>query len=338
MIIQSTFTPPRWLRNPHVQTIWPLLFRAKNTLTYDKQRLELPDGDFVDIFWCEPQNSSSTSSHIPSHLPSDKKSQPIVIVSHGMGGCFESHYIPGLIKSLLRENYRIAFLHARGCSGEPNRLPVSFHAADTSELNHLVACIKTQYPEAPLAAVGFSLGGSVLLKWLAETSSQQLLNAATALSVPFELSATAETLNQGFSLIYQSYLLKRLKYLAIEKSHFHPAPLSISKIKSVKSLRDYDDKMTAKINGFGDVDTYYRIASCRQYLADIQTPTLIINAVDDPFVPQHSLPTDHELGSGVTLELSALGGHVGFLQSAFQDKRFFYQRVPQYLRSYLVVK
>lgn len=325
MIIQSAFKPSLPFRNRHIQTILPFFIKAKNNAPYEKQRLELPDGDFVDVFWCDSQFASEPSSL--SDL------QPIAIVLHGMGGCFQSHYVPGMISALRNQGYRVAFLHARGCSGEVNRLPTTFHAADTSELDFLVHTIKQQFPGTPIVAIGFSLGGNVLLKWLAETSENKLLSAAVALSVPFDLSATADTLNQGFSRAYQGYLLKRLKTLAIEKLLTHPAPLNKQQIKAIQSLREYDNLMTAPINGFGNVDNYYATASCKQYLNKIQTPTLILNAVDDPFIPPYSIPDASELSDNITLELSRHGGHVGFIRN-FQrsGNRYFNWRTTRFLR------
>ena len=324
MITHSPFQPPWWLHSRHVQTILPSLVKRNNNIPYQRQRLELPDGDFADVFWC------GTAQH-PRH-----SIQPAVIMLHGMGGSFASHYVPGMIRALLAKGYRVAFLHARGCSGEPNRLPVTFHAADTSELRHLVLTLKQQDPDLPLAAVGFSLGGSVLLKWLAEVRGQPGLAAAVALSVPFDLNATADTLNHGFSRLYQDYLLQQLKSLAIQKSAAQPAPLTAPQISKVKSLREYDDRMTAKINGFGTVDNYYRTASCTQYLKDISTPTLIIHALDDPFVPPHAVPTEYDLAPPVTLELTRQGGHVGFIHHyPVHQSRYSETRAAAFLEKYL---
>ena len=328
MIVQSSFKPSLTIRNRHIQTILPFFVKTKNKIPFEKQRLDLPDGDFVDVFWCD---AKSVSEKNPT-----RDSKPVVIVLHGMGGCFHSHYIPGMISALLSQDYRVAFLHARGCSGEINRLPITFHAADTSELDFLVQTIRQQQPDAPIAAVGFSLGGSILLKWLAETSNTRLLSAAVALSVPFDLSATAQSLNQGFSRTYQAYLLQNLKSLANEKLRTHPAPLNRQQIKTIKSLREYDNLMTAPINGFGNVDNYYGIASCNQYLGEIQTPTLILNAVDDPFIPEYSIPENAALSKQVTLELARHGGHVGFVADIFRPNfRYFNLRASQYLHSQL---
>lgn len=324
MIIPSSFSAPWWLRNCHVQTVLPLAFKTRNNIPYQLQRLALPDGDYVDVFWCEP-----------SHQRPEAK-QPVAIVMHGMGGCFASHYVPGTIRALLKRGYRVAFLHARGCSGEPNRLPVTFHAADTSELNHLVNFIHKKFPAAPVVAVGFSLGGSILLKWLGERAAAASISAAVAVCVPFELAITADAINQGFARLYQLYLLQRLKELAIAKLAVHPAPLNAKQIKDVKTLRDYDHRMTAKINGFASVDDYYATASSRQYLGTITVPTLILNAADDPFVPPASVPTEQELSDSVMLELPPHGGHVGFLRAASPTMpRYFDERIPAYFGEFV---
>jgi predicted alpha/beta-fold hydrolase len=324
VIIPSSFNAPWWLRNSHVQTVLPLALKTQNNIPYQLQRLVLPDGDFVDVFWCEPSQ------------PPVRDNPPVAIVLHGMGGCFASHYVPGTIRALLKHGYRVAFLHARGCSGEPNRLPVTFHAADTSELNHLVRTVRTKYPVAPVAVVGFSLGGSILLKWLGETSATAAISAAVAVCVPFDLSITADAINQGFARLYQMYLLRRLRELAIAKLTVHPAPLNAKQIKAVKTLRDYDHRMTARINGFSSVDDYYGTASCRQYLGTITVPTLIVNAVDDPFVPPLSVPTEREMSDSVMLELSQHGGHVGFLRSVnTRTPRYFEDRIPGFFDEYM---
>ncbi|WP_455222036.1 hydrolase [Kaarinaea lacus] len=323
MIIHSPFQPSWWLRNRHVQTILPFLLKTNNNIPYKKQKLELPDGDFVDVFWCDTEKK-------PQH-----EVQPLVIVLHGMGGCFQSHYIPGMVKALLSRGYRVAFLHARGCSGEPNRLPVTFHAADTSELQQLVLTAKEENPDQPVAALGFSLGGSIILKWLAENNGNNLLAAAVTMSIPFDLSETADKINTGFSRVYQQYLLRQLKTLAIRKTALHPAPLSTQEIQRIKTLRDYDNRMTAKINGFETVDNYYRIASCKQYLKNIRTPTLIIHAIDDPFVPVDSIPTENELATQVILELSQRGGHVGFIHHHAHQARYCETRAPAFLADFL---
>ena len=149
------------------------------------------------------------------------------------------------------------------------------------------------------------------------------------------MSATADKLNQGFSRIYQQYLLKQLKTLAVHKAGLHPAPLTVPEILRVKTLREYDDRMTAKINGFETADNYYRIASCKQYLRNIRTPTLIIHAADDPFVPVQSIPTVNDLASQVTLELSQCGGHVGFIHHHIHPARYCETRAPAFLADFL---
>ena len=325
MIIESAFKPDWRLSNRHLQTIWPQFNRPQLNIPYEIKQLDLPDGDFVDIYWCELTGQSFNPR------------QPVVIFMHGIGGNFNSHYVPSMIQSLQSHGFRVAFLHARGCSGRPNRLPATFHAADTSELSHLVQTIRARYPNAPIAALGMSLGGSILLKWLSENSDKNPLSAAVAISVPFDLSGTADALNKGFARVYQQFILKRLKSVATIKATRFELPVPLQDVLRISTIRRYDDLVTARANGFGNVDHYYRVASCRQYLGAINTPTLIINAKDDPFVPSHCLPGTSEISSCITLELSRQGGHAGFIQDKHASRlRYCETRVPRFMNDHLL--
>ena len=147
--INSGFQPSWWCLNPHLQTIWPFLFRANPSPTYRRQRLDLDDGDFVDLDWIEPTQSA-----------------PIVVILHGLGGDSQSHYVRGLVSELSGAGLRSVVLHHRGCSGEPNRLPRSYHAGDSEDIDFLLRRLKAVEPQTPLFAVGYSLGASMLLNWL----------------------------------------------------------------------------------------------------------------------------------------------------------------------------
>jgi len=323
MIINSIFKPAWPLRNGHLQTLWPFLFQRRFCVPFQQERVELLDGDFMDVFWCGPYFQDHPTRH------TDHSARPIVMILHGLGGCFESHYVKGMIKSLHRHGYRVVFIHARGCSGESNRLLRTFHAADTSELDSVVQIIRQRYPGSLITALGFSLGASILLKWL---GTQNTITAAAAVSVPFNLADTARTLNRGFSRVYQSYLLRRLKLLTLNKINAGHLITTKNKLRALTSLADYDQQITAPINGFDNTQQYYQVASCTQYLTNIQNPTLIVHALDDPFVPKHAVPSAQELATPVTLELSNTGGHVGFLQGTpFNTTRYLEYRIPSFL-------
>ena len=315
MIIPSSFKPAWWLPGPHAQTIWPNLFRQRAKLSLTRERFEMPDGDFVDIDWAS-QNE-----------------QPIVLILHGLEGNLDSHYISGLLKHLTQNNFQAGVLYFRGCSGEVNRLPRAYHSGDTGDIAFVVAQLVAQFPDRPIYAIGFSLGGNVLLKWLGETKKDNPLNAAIAISVPFDLNNASEQLNTGKSKIYQAYLVKKLQRSLRQRLMGVSFTSDLSPALICKTIYEYDDIVTAPIHGFKNADDYYQQSSSRQFLATIETPTLIIHAQDDPFMTQEAIPTEAELSNKVQLELSAKGGHVGFVGGAvpFRPQYWLDQRIMQFL-------
>ncbi len=292
----SSFQPARLLANTHVQTLWPFIFRPRHHPPVTHERLELPDGDFVDLVWTEaPKNS------------------PIVVVLHGLEGSYRSHYIPGLLHYLQRSGFRCVVMHFRGCGGEPNRLDRAYHSGDTEDVAYLTQVLQMREPQVPLFAVGISLGGNVLLKWLGQTGETNPLQAAVAVSVPFLLHVAADTLNRGIAKIYQRYLLRNLINSYHLKFSGRVAPLDLQRVANIKTIREFDDLVTAPLHGFDDADHYYAVASSRQYLKTITKPTLIIHAKDDPFMTSRAVPSTDEISPSTVLELSEQGGHVGFV-------------------------
>jgi predicted alpha/beta-fold hydrolase len=227
-------------------------------------------------------------------------------------------------------------MNFRGASGEPNRLPRFYHGGDTADLAFLLNTMKLREPTTKKAVVGVSLGGNVLLKWLGETGSQTLIDAAVAVSVPFQLKNVVQKINKGFSRVYQSHLLEKLRTVFLQKLDVvnDQLPLTKQKLYSIKSLYEFDEQITAPLHGFASVNEYYQKSSSRQYLSQIQTPTLIIHALDDPFMTSDTLPTSKELSPDILLELSQYGGHVGFIA----EKRQYWleQRIPGFLMDYLL--
>jgi predicted alpha/beta-fold hydrolase len=260
-----------------------------------RERIELADGDFIDIDW-GPQHDG-----------------PVVLLLHGLEGSIRSHYAAGLMHSLGNRGFQVALMNFRGCSGEPNRLPRGYHSGDTGDLDALVTLLHDRLPERMLFAVGISLGGNVLLKWLGEHPSQDRVQAAVAVSVPFELNKAALRLQSGVSRLYQAHLLKKLRRSTRAKANRMPMPIAVDQLDRLSSFRAFDDRVTAPLHGFAGVDDYYRRSSSRQFLKRIRTPTVILHALDDPFMTPDSVPRRDELGPGVTLELSRRGGHVGFV-------------------------
>jgi predicted alpha/beta-fold hydrolase len=284
-----------------------------------RERLELPDGDFIDLDWLESGDG------------------PIVIVLHGLEGSSDSPYARGIMKAVERRGWRGVVMHFRGCSGEPNRLARSYHSGDTDDLAYLVDTLHRREPHASLATVGFSLGGNVLLKWLGKTGRVAPVSAAVAVSVPFVLHNAADRLQRGFSRLYQWQLLRSLRHTVTEKRRRMELPLRIRNLRSLKSFRDFDEHVTAPLHGFDGADHYYTVASSRQYLKDIAVPTLLLQARDDPFMTEGVIPRNDELSGTVTLELSARGGHVGFVAGTWpwRPRYWLEERIPEYLARYL---
>lgn len=296
MKLTADFAPAWWCRGPHCQTLWRQLFRRPR-LPLRRERLELPDGDFIDIDW--------------SHAPNGDASTPLILVLHGLEGSSRSVYAQGLLTALLKHGFHGAVLHFRGCSGEPNRLARSYHSGETQDLAFIVDLLRQRHA-GPLGVVGFSLGGNVLLKWLGETGTRAIA-AAVAVSVPFELARAADRLQRGFSRLYQWVLLKSLKRGLARKARQVALPIELDTVARARDFWQFDDAVTAPLHGFADVHDYYRRASSRQYLPGIAVPCLILHAADDPFMTPAAIPTAAELSATTRLEVAARGGHVGFV-------------------------
>jgi predicted alpha/beta-fold hydrolase len=320
---QKPFKPAWWLRNSHLQTLWPCITRPsqlKPTLTLERERLELPDGDFLDLDWV---NKSASG--------------PIVIVLHGFEGSVNSHYAKGMLNVIDSHGWRGVFMHFRGCSGEHNRLQRGYHSGDTHDLAFVVNTLLQHEPNASLAAIGYSLGGNVLLKWLGETGKHNPLKAAIAVSVPFELHKVAKRISSGFSRFYQWHFLRCLRRRLQRKFAFIAPPMDPQFLESLTSIRDFDNSFTAPLHGFRDVEDYYTTSSSRQYLRFIKVPTLLLHAKDDPFMTEDTIPTLEELSPSIQLEVTEAGGHVGFVAGHYPWRPVYWleERTPLFFQEYL---
>jgi predicted alpha/beta-fold hydrolase len=291
------FTPPWWLRSPHLQTIWSALFQKRYKLDYHVDTVELQDGDFIELCW------------------SRRTSGRVVIILHGLEGSIESRNVNGLFHVLEQGGYRPVLMHFRGCGGRVNRLPRAYHSGDTGDIAEITEYIRDQTSSYPYAAVGISLGGNALLKWLGETGESNPLQRAVAISVPFRLHDAAARLDRGFSRLYRNHLMSCLREKYNSKFSVMKSPLDVD-VSSLRSFFEYDDQVTAPLHGFAGVDDYYTRSSSRQFLKDIRRPTRIIHAMDDPFMYPETVPDADELSSAIDLRLSQHGGHAGFISSA----------------------
>ncbi len=311
MITSSTFKPLWWMRNPHIQTLWA------NRSTHSKpqgktERVELSDGDFVDIEWFDASGA-------------------LVLLLHGLEGSSHSSYSIAAINKLQAKGFHVVFMHFRGCSGEPNRLDCSYHSGHTTDLHEVLQHITQQSGKPVHCVIGYSLGGNVLLKWLGEQGKQSYVNRTIAVSVPFVLADAAERMSKGLSRFYAMLLLRRLRHSYHKKFANRPIKLSVD-VEQLKSFYQFDDQITAPLNGFSGADEYYARSSSRYYLSAIQTNTLIIHARDDPFMYTTTPPTTTELSSSVTLELAEHGGHVGFIGGKFLPKRWLEERLIEFIQ------
>jgi hypothetical protein len=312
----SPFKPAWWLRNPHLQTLWPVFFRRRLRPSLRRERLELPDGDFVDLDWT--LNASG----------------PIVIILHGLEGSSRSHYARGMLASLPHHGMRAVLMHFRGCSGAPNRLARAYHSGDTGDIDFLVRTLKAREPNTPLAAIGYSLGGNALLKWLGEQGKGAPVQCAVAVSVPFLLHESTARMNRGLSRVYQWHLLKSLKQGARRKAGMFSPPAPLEEINQMKGFFEFDDRVTARLHGFNGAMHYYTSSSSRQFLNRIRIPTLIVHASDDPFMHVKVIPAAGELSPAIQLDLHRHGGHVGFVGGHLPWKPQYWldERIPNWLQ------
>jgi predicted alpha/beta-fold hydrolase len=313
------FQPAWWCRDPNMQTLWAHLMRRAPRPLLQRERMELPDGDFIDLDWTENGHG------------------PIVIVLHGLEGSSDSPYARGILAAFERRGWRGVVMHFRGCSGVPNRLVRSYHSGDTGDLAYLVEVLRKREPQTPLATVGFSLGGNVLLNWLGKTGGQAPLCAAVAVSVPFVLHCAADRMQHGFSRLYQWQLIRSMRHAVNEKRRQINLPIKVHDLSVLKTFRDFDEHVTAPLHGFDSAEHYYTVSSSRQYLKKIKVPTLMLHARDDPFMTEAAIPRNEELSETVTLELSRYGGHVGFVAGAWpwHPRYWLEERIPAYLARYL---
>ena len=317
------FKPLWWMSHPHAQTVLPRFFRPLQQLPVVFEELCTPDNDFLELVWAPVQN--------------DQRS-PLVVVLHGLEGNINSFYAKGMLSSLFNHGFDSVLLHFRNCSRRPNRLARSYHSGDTQDLRLLLQKLRQRFPKRPLYAVGFSLGGNVLAKYLGEQREQSFLEGAIAISAPYHLSSSCQVIQNSFGQMYQKYLLDRLKRSLLRKLSIVQRQLTLSKkeLYGIKSLWQFDEQITAPLHGFSGAEDYYDQASAQSYLSKITTPTLLIHAKDDPMLSSCSIPLQEQVSDAVTLAVSEQGGHVGFISGEKGRPQFWLEQVvPDYFRMLL---
>lgn len=332
-----SYVAPSWLPGGHLQTIYAAALMPLPAVSYRRERWETPDGDFIDLDWVENQDQGSriedqaTVGWVRRYLErrnptqdqgsrgEDRGEAPLVVLFHGLEGCSSSHYALALMHDIRSRGLHGVVVHFRGCSGEPNRLPRAYHSGDSAEVDWILRRLREARPGSPLFAAGVSLGGNALLKWLGETgaSAREGVNRAAAVSAPVDLMAAGNALDHGLNLVYVRHFLATMKGKALAKLARYPGLYDAACVRAACTLREFDDVVTAPLHGFQNTDDYWTRASSKPLLGRIVVPTLMINARNDPFLPQHALPQPHEVSRHVALEFPATGGHAGFVSGRF---------------------
>lgn len=317
-IITSEFRPPWWARNKHIQTVFPRFFQRRKPLSTRIERVDLPDGDFVNLLWAEAKSAFNPKG--------------LMILFHGLEGSIHSHYANDFMAHCLSKGWQPVLMHFRGCGGVLNLTTRAYHSGETEDASFVLEKLKNRFPNIPRIATGFSLGGNMLLKMLGENPNQSLLNAAVAISAPLKLEECAKSINLGLSRFYQKFLLKSMRSTLIAKmqtiDYSKAMFLKQDQVSTITSFREFDEKVTAPIHGFSSADHYYQQCSAISYLKSINTPTLVLHSKDDPFMNDTVVPKDEELSEQVTFELSEKGGHVGFMMGTpWKPTIWFHQRV-----------
>lgn len=298
----NAYHAPKWLPGGHAQTIYPLLIKP-GAHPYRRERWETPDADFIDLDWNET-----------AHATLKNENTPLVVLFHGLEGSSNSHYALSLMHTLTAIGWGGVVIHFRGCSGEANRLPRAYHSGDSEEIDWIVHRLKQNHPQRPIFAVGVSLGGNALLKWLGEreAAAGTLLCAAAAISAPLDLAACGHNLGSGFNRLYGNHFLHTLKPAAAAKLKRFPGLFDEGRLRAARTVYEFDDAVTGPLHGFANADDYWCRASSKPWLAAIRLPTLVLNAQNDPFLPTHALPRPEQVSTAVRLEIPREGGHVGF--------------------------
>ena len=301
----STYRAPPWLPGGNLQTLYPALLAPHPRVAWRRERWDTPDGDFIDLDWTENQDSGSRIGD---------RGQPLLVLFHGLEGGSGSHYARALMHAATRRGWRGVVVHFRGCSGEINRLPRAYHSGDSAEINWILRRLRDQSGFSRRYAAGVSLGGNALLKWLGEQgdAAPGIVDRAAAISAPVDLMAAGYALERGFNMLYTRNFLVTMKRKSLAKLARHPGLFDPAKLRSTRTLREFDDLITSRLHGFDGVDDYYTRASSKPHLAQVVVPTLLLNSRNDPFLPAVALPEEHELSTEVTALFPDQGGHVGF--------------------------
>jgi predicted alpha/beta-fold hydrolase len=315
------YRAPAWLPGGHAQTIAAAL-APRPHVRYRREVWPSPDGDRIAVDFAGPEPPAPDAA--------------VLVLFHGLEGSSRSHYARWLMREAAARGYRACVAHFRGCGGHPNLLPRAYHSGDVDEIEWILRAVAARWPAARRYAMGVSLGGNALSKWLGERAGVgPPLQAAAVLSVPFDLTAAGLSLARGFNAaVYGRHFLRSMRPKALSFARRHPGLVDLARIRASRTLREFDDAFTAPLHGFRDVMHYWESASALPWLGRVGTPLLALNARNDPFVPAASLPRAADVSGLVLLEQTAQGGHAGFLQGRWPgDGSFVPRRVMEFFET-----
>lgn len=293
------YRSPPWLPGGHAQTIWPAIMIHEPTPPYRREIWPTPDGSQIAVDRIE-----------------GKPDSPLLVLFHGLEGSSHSHYAKAIMNEVQRRGWHGAVPHYRGCGGVVNTAPRAYHAGDSAEARWILQRLARQHPH--LAVVGISLGGSIVLHYLAEAGSEALPLAAAAVSTPLDLAAARSRLDRGLGrLLYTRAFLRSLKPKVLAQLSLYPELCEAGKLRKIRTFFEFDDLITARWHGFENAYDYWQRCSSKPHLNKIHCPTWVLNARNDPFHPGDALPSTQDVSSAVTLELPHEGGHVGFVTGRF---------------------
>ncbi len=307
LISPSSYRAPLMFSNPHVQTVFPSLFRRVSGVHYQRHRIDTLDNDFLDL------DKSTVGS------------RRLAIILHGLEGDSSRAYVLGMVKAVNKRGWDALVVNFRGCSGVSNKRVRFYHSGDTQDLEIVISYVTANEKYSELALIGFSLGGNVILKYLGErgTQTNSLITKAVAFSVPCDLESSSNHLAKSANKIYLKRFLRLLRKKIRMKMAIMPEQISDHDYRTIKTFKEFDDRYTAPMFGFSGAEDYWRKASSKPFLASISIPTLLVNAADDPFLTDLCYPTEEAKNNpGFFLEIPKFGGHVGFM--AFNPTREYW--------------
>jgi uncharacterized protein len=324
-VTRHTYVPAWWIPGPHLRTLWGKFLRRVPPVPTRRERWDMEDGDFLDLVRLDAPHGA-----------------PRLLLLHGLEGTPRSHYARGTLAEARRRGWGADLLIFRSCGGELNRTRRFYHSGETTDLALVVERVAAEHPDSPLVLAGFSLGGNVLLKYLGERGGDlpPRLQAAAAISVPYDLGRGSRHISRGFARVYERHFLRSLRRKAYAKLDRFPDLVPREHVARARTLWDFDDVVTAPVHGFASAADYYDRSSAVHFLHGIRIPTLLLSAFDDPFLPAAVLD-DVRAAAGdnpaLHVEFIEQGGHVGFISGRVPWRPFYYAewRVADFLAAYL---